>query len=141
VAAESAQTRIAIDSDSDVVMARQRARELAAGLDLSSTDQTLLATAISEIARNITTYAKRGEVLLSIVHEAGPPAREGIRVVARDHGPGIPDIEQALQDGWTSGGGLGLGLPGARRLVDEFAIESAPSEGTTVTLVKWSRAR
>jgi serine/threonine-protein kinase RsbT len=100
--------RIAIESDNDVVTARQRARELAARLELTSTDQTLLATAISEVARNITTYATRGEVLLSIVR---------------------------------SGGGLGLGLPGARRLVDEFDIETAPSQGTTVTLVKWSRAR
>ena len=131
--------RIAIESDSDVVTARQRARELAAGLELTSTDQTLLATAISEVARNITTYATRGEVILSIVRDDG--GREGIRVVARDEGPGIEDLERALQDGYTSGSGLGLGLPGARRLVDEFDIESAPSEGTTVTLVKWSRVR
>jgi serine/threonine-protein kinase RsbT len=134
-----AEERITIESDLDVVTARQRARELAAGLDLTTTDQTLLATAISEVARNITTYAKRGEVILSVVHDNG--GRAGIRVVARDDGPGIEDIERALQDGYTSGGGLGLGLPGARRLVDEFDIESAPSEGTTVTLVKWSRAR
>jgi serine/threonine-protein kinase RsbT len=139
VAAERLEERIAIESDSDVVTARQRARALAADLDLSSTDQTLLATAISEVARNITTYAVRGEVLLSIVRDDG--GREGIRVVARDNGPGIEDLELALQDGYTSGGGLGLGLPGARRLVDEFDIESAPSEGTTVTLVKWSRMR
>jgi serine/threonine-protein kinase RsbT len=138
VAPEPAEERIPIESDSDVVTARQRARELAAALELTSTDQTLLATAISEVARNITTYATRGEVLLSIVRAEG---REGIRVVARDQGPGIADIEQALQDGYTSGTGLGLGLPGARRLVDEFDIESAPSEGTTVTLVKWSRMR
>ena len=131
--------RIAIESDSDVVTARQRARELAAELELTSTDQTLLATAISEVARNITTYATRGEGVLSIVRDNG--GREGIRVVARDQGPGIADLELALQDGYTSGGGLGLGLPGARRLVDEFDIESAPSEGTTVTLVKWSRMR
>jgi serine/threonine-protein kinase RsbT len=133
------ETRIAIESDSDVVTARQRARELAAELELTSTDQTLLATAISEVARNITTYATRGEVILSVVRDNG--GREGIRVVARDDGPGIADIERALQDGYTSGGGLGIGLPGARRLVDEFEIESAPSEGTTVTLVKWSRSR
>jgi serine/threonine-protein kinase RsbT len=139
VAAERVEERIAIESDSDVVTARQRARELAAELELSSTDQTLLATAISEVARNITTYAVRGEVLLSIVRDDG--GREGIRVVARDDGPGIADLELALQDGYTSGGGLGLGLPGARRLVDEFEIESAPSMGTTVTLVKWSRMR
>ena len=139
MAAERVEERIAIESDSDVVTARQRARELAAELELSSTDQTLLATAISEVARNITTYATRGEVPLSIVRDNG--GREGIRVVARDDGPGIADLELALQDGYTSGGGLGLGLPGARRLVDEFEIESAPSMGTTVTLVKWSRMR
>jgi serine/threonine-protein kinase RsbT len=138
VPAEHVEERIAIESDSDVVVARQRARALAAELELSTTDQTLLATAISEVARNITTYAKRGEVVLSIVHDGG---RDGIRVVARDDGPGIADVELALQDGYTSGGGLGLGLPGARRLVDEFDIESAPSAGTTVTLVKWSRMR
>jgi serine/threonine-protein kinase RsbT len=134
-----AEERIAIESDNDVVTARQRARELAAMVDLTSMDQTLLATAISEVARNITTYAKRGEVLLSIVRDNG--GREGIRVVARDDGPGIEDVDLAMQDGYTSGGGLGLGLPGARRLVDEFDIETAPSAGTTVTLVKWSRAR
>jgi serine/threonine-protein kinase RsbT len=135
---EHGEERIAIESDNDVVTARQRARELAARLELTSTDQTLLATAISEVARNITTYATRGEVLLSIVRDNG--GREGIRVIARDRGPGIADVDLAMQDGYTSGGGLGLGLPGARRLVDEFDIETAPSEGTTVTLVKWSRA-
>ena len=135
---EHVEERIAIESDSDVVVARQRARALAAELEQSTTDQTLLATAISEVARNITAYAKRGEVVLSVVHDGG---RDGIRVVARDDGPGIADVELALQDGDPSGGGLGLGLPGARRLVDEFDIESAPSEGTTVTLVKWSRLR
>src|SRR5215207_3528921 len=123
----------------DVLTARQRARELAGELELSSTDQTLLATAISEVARNITTYATRGEVLLRIVHDGD--GRDGIEVVASDQGPGIADVDLAMQDGYTSGGGLGLGLPGARRLVDEFDIETAPSQGTTVTLVKWSRAR
>jgi serine/threonine-protein kinase RsbT len=134
---DNGESRIAIESDADVVIARQRARELAADLELSSTDQTLLATAISEVARNITTYAQRGEVSVSIVDEGD--GRRGIRVVARDEGPGIEDIDRALQDGYTTGGGLGLGLPGARRLVDDFHIESAPGRGTTVTLVKWSR--
>jgi serine/threonine-protein kinase RsbT len=129
---------IAIESDADVVTARQRARALAAELELSSTDQTLLATAISEVARNITTYARRGEVTVAIVEDAR--GRRGIRVVASDQGPGIADVERAMQDGYTTGGGLGLGLPGARRLVDEFALDSAPGQGTTVTLVKWSRA-
>ena len=132
--------RIAIESDNDVVTARQRARELAAGLDLTSTDQTLLATAISEIARNITTYANggRGEVLIELVRDAR--GRRGVKVVARDEGPGIEDLERALTDGYTTGGGLGLGLPGARRLVDEFDIQTALGEGTTVTLVKWNRS-
>jgi serine/threonine-protein kinase RsbT len=129
--------RISIESDADVVTARQRARALAVGLDMPSTDQTLLATAISEVARNITAYAKRGEVLLELVRDGA--GRRGIRVVARDEGPGIEDVERALTDGYTTGGGLGLGLPGARRLVDEFDIETAPGVGTTVTLVKWTR--
>jgi serine/threonine-protein kinase RsbT len=132
-----AETRIAIESDADVVTARQRARELAGELELSSTDQTLLATAISEVARNITTYATRGEVLLSVVRDDN--GREGIQVIARDDGPGIENLELALRDGYTSGGGLGLGLPGARRLVDDFHIETAPGQGTKVTLVMWAR--
>ena len=128
---------IAIESDADVVTARQRAREMAGELELTSTDQTLLATAISEVARNITTYAVRGEVALGIVRK--DDGRRGIRVIASDEGPGIADLEQAMQDGYTSGGGLGLGLPGARRLVDDFTIETAPGQGTKVTLVMWSR--
>jgi serine/threonine-protein kinase RsbT len=129
---------IPIESDADVVTARQRARQLAGELELTSTDQTLLATAISEVARNITTYAVRGEVLLSVVRDDN--GREGIQVIARDEGPGIENVELALQDGYTSGGGLGLGLPGARRLVDDFAIETAPGAGTKVTLVMWARS-
>ncbi len=128
---------IPIESDADVVTARQLAREMASEVDLTSTDQTLLATAISEVARNITTYATRGEVLLSVVRDDN--GRRGIRVIARDQGPGIENVELALQDGYTSGTGLGLGLPGARRLVDEFRIETSPGQGTTVTLVMWSR--
>ncbi len=135
--APDAAERIAIESDADVVTARQRARALAVGLAMPSMDQTLLATAISEIARNITTYAERGEVVIDLVrHRDG---RTGVRVVASDRGPGIEDLERALTDGYTTGGGLGLGLPGARRLVDEFDIQTAPGEGTTVTLIKWTR--
>ena len=128
---------IPIESDADVVTARQQARAMAGEMELTSTDQTLLATAISEVARNITTYAKRGEVELSVVHDDN--GREGIKVIARDQGPGIENLDLALQDGYTSGGGLGLGLPGARRLVDDFHIETAPGQGTTVTLVMWAR--
>lgn len=136
--AEKSPERIAIDSDADVVIARQRARTLAIALEMPSTDQTLLATAISEIARNITTYASggRGEVLIDLVRDAR--GRKGVRVIARDEGPGIEDLERALTDGYTTGGGLGLGLPGARRLVDEFTIDSGPGQGTVVTLIKWA---
>jgi serine/threonine-protein kinase RsbT len=128
---------ITIESDADVVAARQRAREMAGALELTSTDQTLLATAISEVARNIRAYAVRGEVVLGIVRDDN--GRRGIRVIARDDGPGIADVELAMQDGYTSGGGLGLGLPGARRLVDDFEIETSPGQGTKVTLVMWAR--
>jgi serine/threonine-protein kinase RsbT len=128
---------IAIESDADIVSARQQARRLAAEVELSSTDQTLLATAISEVARNITAYATSGAVDLGVISQDS--GRRGIQVVARDEGPGIEDLERALQDGYTSANGLGLGLPGARRLVDEFEIESAPGRGTTVTLIMWGR--
>jgi serine/threonine-protein kinase RsbT len=129
--------RVAIRTDSDVVTARQEARSMGAGIGFSSTDLTLLATAISEVARNITTYAGEGEVILRVRDESG---RKGIEVLAVDEGPGIDDVEQAMQDGFTTGNGLGLGLPGTRRLVDEFELRTAPGEGTTVRLVKWSRA-
>ena len=135
--ADERESVIPIESDADVVAARQEARAMASALELSSTDQTLLATAISEVARNITAYAVRGEVVLSVIEDDG--GRRGIRVIARDDGPGIENVEQALQDGFTSGTGLGLGLPGARRLVHHFEIETAPGRGTKVTLVMWER--
>ena len=114
--------RVAIRTDADVVTARQEARTLGASLGFSSTDLTLLATAISEIARNITTYAGEGEVALRVVSDGG---RHGIEVVASDDGPGIADVELAMQDGYTTGNGLGLGLPGTRRLVDDFELRDA----------------
>lgn len=129
--------RVAITTDADVVTARQRARSMGGDLGFTSTDLTLLATAISEVARNITAYAGEGEVLLRVVR--GTNGREGIEVIAQDEGPGIPNVELALQDGYTTGGGLGLGLPGARRLVDEFELQTEPGQGTTVRLVKWGR--
>jgi serine/threonine-protein kinase RsbT len=128
---------VAIRTDADVVTARQEARSMGSQLGFSSTDLTLLATAISEVARNITAYAGEGEVALRVVHGEG---RVGIEVVASDAGPGIQDVELAMQDGYTSGNGLGLGLPGTRRLVDEFELRTVPGAGTTVRLVKWSRA-
>jgi len=127
------QVRIAIRADSDVVTARQRAREVAAGIGFTGTDLTVIATAVSEVTRNIVRFAGSGEV---VVRPLDSP-RRGIEVVARDTGPGIRDVEQALTDGYSTYRGLGLGLPGARRLMDEFAIVSEPGRGTTVTMTKW----
>ena len=131
------EVRVAILTDADVVTARQEARTMGAGLGFSSTDLTLLATAISEVARNITTYAGEGEVTLRVLDRDG---RRGIEVLASDEGPGISDVELAMQDGYTTGNGLGLGLPGTRRLVDDFELQTTPGAGTTVRLVKWIRA-
>ena len=131
------EVRVAIRTDADVVTARQEARTMGAALGFSSTDLTLLATAISEIARNITTYAGEGEVALSVRTEGG---RAGIEVVATDEGPGIANVELAMQDGYTTGNGLGLGLPGTRRLVDDFELETTPGVGTRIRMVKWTRA-
>ena len=125
---------ITVDRDSDIVAARQKGRDLAARVGFTGSDLTIIATAISEIARNIVVYAQRGEIDLSIVEEAG---RRGILVIARDHGPGIADIELAMRDGYSTGNSLGLGLPGARRLMDDFEIVSTAAEGTTVTMRKW----
>lgn len=125
---------VEIRSDADVVTARQRARSMAAQLGLTTTDLTLLATAISEVARNITTYAGEGEIRLSLMERRG---RRGIEVIAHDEGPGIADLERALQDGYTTGRGMGLGLPGARRLMDEFEVMTAPGQGTTITMAMW----
>jgi len=128
--------RVPIASDVDVVAARQSGREVAAAAGFSSGDQTVIAAAISEIARNILMYAKRGEISLSVVANG---ERQGVVVVARDQGPGIRDVERALEDGYSTSGGLGLGLPGARRLMDDFEVASAVGQGTTVTMKKWRR--
>ncbi|MGY1692285.1 sigma-70 family RNA polymerase sigma factor [Geodermatophilus sp. SYSU D01105] len=127
------EVRVAVRTDADVVAARQAAREIATRLGFSPTDITLIATAVSEVARNIVRFADSGEV---VVTELAEP-RCGISIVARDAGPGIPDVEQALQDGYSTYQGLGLGLPGARRLMDEFAVVSETGRGTTVTMTKW----
>jgi serine/threonine-protein kinase RsbT len=127
---------VPIAADVDVVNARQKGRDVAAEAGFSSGDQTVIAAAISEIARNILMYAKRGEIMLSLVANGD---RQGVVVVARDQGPGIPDVARALQDGYSTSGGLGLGLPGARRLMDDFDVTSAVGKGTTVTMKKWRR--
>jgi anti-sigma regulatory factor (Ser/Thr protein kinase) len=133
-ASVAGEVRIPIRSDADVVTARKQGRELAARAGFSATDLTIIATAISEIARNIVMFAERGEILVSLV---GENSREGVTVVARDSGPGISDLERALQDGYSGYGGMGLGLPGSRRLMDEFEISSEVDKGTTVTMTKW----
>jgi serine/threonine-protein kinase RsbT len=130
----SDERRIPIRNDDDVVAARREARELAASLGFVGTDLTLLATAISEVARNITTYAGEGEIELRVLRRGG---EVGVQVIARDEGPGIADVAMALRDGYSTGRGLGLGLPGARRLVDEFDLSTSPGRGTVVTLIKW----
>ena len=118
--------------EEDMVRARAASRELATELGFSRTDGTLVATAISEVARNIVSHAGEGEIELSPVFE---PRRYGLVVVARDSGPGIRDVESAMRDGYSTRGSLGL--PGARLLMDEFAIDSEPGRGTVVTMKKW----
>jgi serine/threonine-protein kinase RsbT len=127
---------VPIEGEADIVTARQKGRELAAARGLGMTDQTLVATAISEVARNIVVYARRGEVVLAPVEDHG---RRGVLVVARDEGPGIADPERAMRDGWSTGNSLGMGLPGAKRLMDEFELSSAVGKGTVVTMRKWVR--
>jgi serine/threonine-protein kinase RsbT len=126
-----------IRDETDVVVARRRTRELAAHQGLSEAEAEALATAVTEIARNIVVHAGSGEMRFGVVDEA---TRRGVVVNARDTGSGIPQIEEAMQDGFSTRGGLGFGLPGARRLVDEFEIESEVGAGTTVTLWKWAVA-
>lgn len=127
---------MAIGSDVDIVTARQKGRAVARDLGFSSTDLTLIATAISELARNILFYAQRGEMRLEIVRTE---SMVGLKVTAIDTGPGIPNIKLALQGGYSTSGGLGLGLPGVRRLMDEMVIESQVGKGTTVKATIWKR--
>ncbi len=129
-----APVRIAIAVDADVVAARRTVRSMAAAVQFTATELTVIATAVSEIARNIVSFAQGGEMEIRCVHES---TRTGIIVVARDAGPGISDLAAALRDGVSTGHGLGLGLPGARRLMDEFQVASAPGSGTTVSMTKW----
>jgi serine/threonine-protein kinase RsbT len=130
--------RVSINSEADIVTARQEGRALAKELGLADTDQVAITTAISEVARNIVQHAREGEIILSVAEQDG---QSGIIVMARDRGPGIPNIERAMEDSYSTAGGLGLGLPGARRLMDEFQITSEVGKGTTVVMKKWRRPR
>ncbi len=127
---------MSIDCDADIVSARQKGRELASQCGFQTTDLAVIATAISELARNIVRYAVHGEVVLRLLEVNG---RRGIEVMATDDGPGIPDITLAMQDGYSTSGGLGLGLPGTRRLMDEFELKSDFGKGTNVTVRRWKR--
>lgn len=120
----------------DVVSVRQLARSHAVAIGLSLVDQTKFVTAASELARNTVIHAGGGTAKLEVIHEA---ARRGIRLTFEDHGPGISDIDQALKDGFTTGTGLGLGLGGARRLANEFAIQSKPGVGTRIVITQWTK--
>lgn len=128
------EVRVAIEGDADLVTARAEARAMAEQLGFPRPDPTLIATAISELARNIVVHAGRGEIVLQPFEDAD---RFGVVVVATDEGPGIRDVEAALRDDISGRGGLGLGLPGARRLMDDFEVESDAEHGTTVTMSKW----
>ncbi len=130
----SPEISVPVNADIDIVTARQKGRELARDLGFTSTDLALIATAISELARNIILYANTGQIVLSVVENG---TRRGLKVVARDDGPGIPDIERALEEGFSTSRSLGLGLSGVRRLMDEFDIVSEIGSGTTVTVKKW----
>jgi serine/threonine-protein kinase RsbT len=125
---------IVIARDTNIVEARAAARDLATRIGFTPTDQVLIATAVSEIARNIVAYAGAGEMVMSVVEDR---FRRGLQVVARDRGPGIADLRLAMQDGYSGSGSLGLGLPGSRRLMDEFIVESALGKGTTIIMRKW----
>jgi len=127
---------VPIRADVDVVIARQKIRALVSDLRFSASELTLIATAISEVARNIVSYAGSGEIVMRVVRQG---QRRGITVVARDKGPGIADIERAMEVGFSTSRGLGLGLPGSKRLMDEFELVSEVGKGTEITMTKWER--
>ena len=126
---------LSLRSSEDIVLIRQAVRAAAVDLRLSLVDQTKIVTAASELARNTLDYGGGGTVRIEALQDSG---RRGLRLTFEDKGPGIPDLERALKDGYTTGNGLGLGLGGARRLSSEFAIESRPGEGTKVTIARWT---
>ncbi|HEV8225854.1 MAG TPA: anti-sigma regulatory factor [Methylomirabilota bacterium] len=126
---------LSLRSSEDVVLVRQAVRAAAVDLRFSLVDQTKIVTAASELSRNTLDYGGGGTVRLQVLQDGG---RRGLRLTFEDKGPGIPDVERALKDGYTTAGGLGLGLGGARRLSSEFSIDSRPGEGTKVTIARWT---
>jgi serine/threonine-protein kinase RsbT len=134
-----AEARLPIRGEDDIVASRQRAREAARQLGFGAVDQSRIATAVSELTRNIVRYATDGHGEVTVREVSRPERSAGIEIIVADEGPGIADVDQALRDGYTSGGGMGMGLPGTRRLMDEMEIDSSPGRGTTVTIRKWRR--
>jgi serine/threonine-protein kinase RsbT len=134
--ASAPDVRVPVASDIDIVAARQQGRALAMRLGFSSSDATMVATAISELARNIVLYAQRGEIILAAVVNS---EHCGLVITACDDGDGIADLRQALQDGYSTSGRMGVGLPGVKRLMDEFEISSTVGKGTVVSVKKWRR--
>ena len=128
------EVRVPIRTLADIVIARQRARELAARVGFSNSSLTLITTAISEVTRNIVEYATAGEITISVVHNG---SKRGLMIVATDQGPGIADVAKVMRDGFSTGKGLGIGLPGTKRLMDDFEIASKVDRGTIITMKKW----
>lgn len=133
-ATKTNEVRVAIQSDDDILAARQEGRELGARLGFGPSALAVVATSISELARNLLLYAKNGSIICWVIDGQ---EKKGIVIQALDEGPGIPDVEAVMKDGYSTSGGLGLGLPGVRRMMDEFAIVSHKGRGTTVTAIKW----
>ena len=131
------ETRVPIRTEADIVTARQKGRSLAVELGFKGAELTLITAAISEVSRNIVEYAQRGEIILQAANRG---AKHGLCIVASDRGPGIPDVAQAMQYGYSSRRGLGVGLPGAKLLMDDFDIVSKVGVGTTITMKKWVRS-
>lgn len=131
---------VEVQTEWGIVSARQAGRNLAKEAGFGSVDQARIATAISELARNIYLYAEKGEIIIEFIKEqASPTPKRGIKIIARDQGPGIDNIRDVMEDGFTTSGGLGAGLPGVKRLMDEFDIDTAKGEGTEITAIKWLR--
>lgn len=130
------QVRVPIINELGIVTARQKGREISKKLLFNSVDQARITTAISELARNIYLYAGNGEIIIEVVYFSG---KTGLKITAADAGPGITDVRQAMQMGYTSSNGLGAGLPGVKRLMDEFSLETEPGKGTVITATKWIR--
>jgi serine/threonine-protein kinase RsbT len=139
MSAVGTELHVPILTEEDIVVARQQARAVAKSLGFGAVDQSRIATAVSELTRNVVRYATDGRGDVRIIALVAPPRGQGIEIVVADEGPGIADLDQAMEAGYTSGGGLGMGLPGTKRLVDEMDVDTALGRGTVVTIRKWRR--